>query len=104
LILDGRGKSKIKVQIEWPGLPVMQEWAPLSITAFCVLFSDLREGITQEIVRRDLDISHMAFLIHSLSLILMASLVSPHFQIRFKEYLEIPGKLDPKITKKTWAI
>jgi len=59
----------------------------------------LREGITQGIVRRDLDISHMAFLIHSLSLILMASLVSPHFQIRFKEYLELPGKLDSKTIK-----
>jgi len=43
----------------------------------------------------------MAFLIHSLSLILMASLVSPYFQIRFKEYLEIPGKLDSKIIRET---
>jgi AcrR family transcriptional regulator len=61
----------------------------------------LEEGRTRGIVRRDLDVSHMAFLIHSLSLIFMASLVSPHFQIRFKEYLGIHGKLDSKTVKAT---
>jgi hypothetical protein len=42
----------------------------------------------------------MAFLIHSLSLTFMSSLVSQHFQIRFKEYLEIPGKLGSNTIEK----
>jgi AcrR family transcriptional regulator len=56
----------------------------------------LQDGIARGIVRPDLDVRHAAFLIHSLSLVFMASLVSQHFQIRFREYLEIKGKLDPK--------
>jgi len=56
----------------------------------------LREGIAQGIVRPDLDIRYTAFLIHSLSLIFMASLASQHFQIRFREYLEIKGELNSK--------
>jgi TetR/AcrR family transcriptional regulator len=54
----------------------------------------LREGIARGIVRPDLDIRYTAFLIHSLSLIFMASLVSQHFQIRFREYLGIKGELN----------
>jgi TetR/AcrR family transcriptional regulator len=61
----------------------------------------LQEGITGGIVRSDLDVSHTAFLIHSLSLIFMASLVAPHFQIRFREYLGIQGKLDATTIEKT---
>jgi AcrR family transcriptional regulator len=60
----------------------------------------LREGIAQRIVRPDLDIRFTAFLIHSLSLIFMASLVSQHFQIRFREYLEIKGELNTKMIDK----
>jgi TetR/AcrR family transcriptional regulator len=60
----------------------------------------LLEGMAGGIVRRDLDVSHMAFLIHSLSLTFMSSLVSQHFQIRFKEYLEIPGKLGSNTIEK----
>lgn len=56
----------------------------------------LREGIAQGIVRPDLDIRFTAFLIHSLSLIFMASLVSQHFQIRFREYMEIEGELNTR--------
>ncbi len=61
----------------------------------------LREGIARGIVRPDLDVPHTAFLIHSLSLIFMASLVSPHFQIRFREYLGIQGKLNAPVIEKT---
>lgn len=56
----------------------------------------LRQGIARGIVRPDLDVRYTAFLIHSLSLIFMASLVSQHFQIPFKEYLEIEGELTRK--------
>jgi len=61
----------------------------------------LREGMTRGIVRPDLDIPHTAFLIHSLSLIFMASLVSQHFQIRFREYLGIQGRLDSTTIEET---
>jgi AcrR family transcriptional regulator len=61
----------------------------------------LREGIARGIVRPDLDVRYTAFLIHSLSLIFMASLASQHFQIRFKEYLEIRGELGSKSIEKT---
>ena len=56
----------------------------------------LNEGIHQGIVREDLDIPFTAFLINSLSIMFMASLISGHFQIRFKEYLAIAGRLNRK--------
>lgn len=58
------------------------------------------QRIARGIVRPDLDIRCAAFLIHSLSLIFMAPLTSQHFQIRFKEYLEIRGALGPKSIEK----
>jgi len=60
----------------------------------------LRQGIARGIVRSDLDVRYTAFLIHSLSLIFMASLASQHFQIRFKEYLEIRRELGSKTIEK----
>jgi AcrR family transcriptional regulator len=56
----------------------------------------LRKGIESGIVRQDLDVPYTAFMINSLSIMFMASLISGHFQIRFKEYLEIEGELTPK--------
>jgi len=56
----------------------------------------LRKGIESGIVRQDLDVPYTAFMINSLSIMFMASLISGHFQIRFKEYLEIEGDLTPK--------
>ncbi len=56
----------------------------------------LNEGIAQGIVRNDLDVPFTAFLINSLSIMFMASLISGHFQIRFKEYMEMEGKLNRK--------
>ena len=56
----------------------------------------LREGIESGIVRKDLDVPYTAFMINSLSIMFMASLISGHFQIRFKEYLEIDGELTRK--------
>ncbi len=56
----------------------------------------LREGIKRGNVREDLDVPYTAFMINSLSIVFMASLISGHFQIRFKEYLEIKGELNRK--------
>jgi TetR/AcrR family transcriptional regulator len=49
----------------------------------------LKEGVRQGIVRSDLDISMTAFMINSLYILFMASLVSRYYQIRMKEYLDI---------------
>lgn len=54
----------------------------------------LRRDVELGLVVGDLDINLTAFLINSLYIIFVASLVSDHFKIRMKEYLEIKGDLD----------
>ena len=60
----------------------------------------LKEGIGQGIVRNDLDVSMTAFMINSLYILFMASLVSRYFQIRMKEYLDIEEELTPESMEK----
>ncbi len=57
----------------------------------------LKEGMASGTVRADLEVTQAAFWINSIYIVFMASLVSRHFQIRLREYLEIKGRL----TKKT---
>ena len=47
-------------------------------------------------VRADLEVNQAAFWINSIYIVFMASLVSRHFQIRLREYLEIKGRLTKK--------
>ena len=54
----------------------------------------IRRGRASGEVRTELDPRMGAFLINSLYVIFMASLVSRHYQIRLMEYLELPGDLD----------
>lgn len=54
----------------------------------------IRTGMQQGTVRKDLDVNLTAFLINSLYIVFMTSLVSGHFKIRMKEYLEIESRLD----------
>ncbi|MFZ5587985.1 MAG: TetR/AcrR family transcriptional regulator [Thermodesulfobacteriota bacterium] len=54
----------------------------------------LRQGMKKGLVRADLDVNLAAFLINSLYIVFIVSLVSPHFQIRMSEYLDIKGPLD----------
>ena len=49
----------------------------------------IADGMRRGIVRKDVDVSLAAFLINSLYIIFVISLVSRHFQIRMKEYLGI---------------
>lgn len=56
-----------------------------------LLHRDMAAGI----VRGDLDVNLTAFSINSLYIVFMTSLVSNHFKIRMREYLEIEGDLDP---------
>jgi TetR/AcrR family transcriptional regulator len=60
----------------------------------------LKEGIRQGIVRSDLDVSMTAFMINSLYILFMASLVSRYYQIRMKEYLDIEEELTPESMEK----
>ena len=49
----------------------------------------LRKGINDGIIRPDIDINMVAFIINSLYVILMISVVSEHYRIRLMEYFEI---------------
>ena len=55
-----------------------------------VLRRDMEEGL----VRNDVDVNLAAFLINSLYIVFMTSLVSGHFKVRMREYLEIEGNLN----------
>lgn len=54
----------------------------------------IADGMSRGIVRKDVDVSLAAFLINSLYIIFVISLVSRHFQIRMKEYLGIREDLN----------
>lgn len=54
----------------------------------------IADGMRLGIVRKDVDVSLAAFLINSLYIIFVISLVSRHFQIRMKEYLGIREDLN----------
>jgi TetR/AcrR family transcriptional regulator len=60
----------------------------------------LKDGIQKGIVRNDIDVAMTAFMINSLYILFMASLVSRYYQIRMKEYLEIREGFTPKAMKK----
>ncbi len=54
----------------------------------------IADGMSRCIVREDVDVSLASFLINSLYIIFVISLVSRHFQIRMKEYLDIREDLN----------
>lgn len=54
----------------------------------------IRQGVKKGLVRADIDVNLAAFLINSIYIVFIVSLVSPHFQIRMSEYLDIKGPLD----------
>ncbi|MBI5062888.1 MAG: TetR/AcrR family transcriptional regulator [Desulfatitalea sp.] len=49
----------------------------------------IRRDIQKGLVRDDLDVNYTAFLINSLYIVFLTSLVSQHYKIRMREYLEI---------------
>ncbi|RJQ87346.1 MAG: TetR/AcrR family transcriptional regulator [Desulfobacteraceae bacterium] len=51
-------------------------------------------------VRNDVDVNWSAFFINSLYIIFMTSLVSGHFKIRMREYLEFEGEIDKESIEK----
>jgi TetR/AcrR family transcriptional regulator len=54
----------------------------------------IRRDMQRGLVRDDVDVNLAAFLINSLYIVFMTSLVSNHFKVRMREYLEIKGKLN----------
>ena len=56
----------------------------------------IKREIDRGAVRADIDTNLAAFLINSLYIMSVVSLISRHFQIRMKEYLEIGEELDEK--------
>ena len=58
----------------------------------------IRRDIEKGLIRHDVDVNFTAFWVNSLYIIFMTSLVSNHFKVRLKEYLEIDGEFtDPAI-------
>lgn len=58
----------------------------------------IRRDMEKGLVRSDVDVNFTAYLVNSLYIIFIASLVSNHFKVRLKEYLEIDGEFtDPVI-------
>ncbi|KJS31282.1 MAG: TetR family transcriptional regulator [Desulfatitalea sp. BRH_c12] len=60
----------------------------------------LRHDIQMGIVRNDVDANLAAFAINSLYIVFLTSLVSTHFKIRMREYLEIEGDIDDAVIEK----
>lgn len=89
------------LQITSPGMEVFANAITREVEGYTAdhLKSLLRDGIQKGIVRKDININLTAFLINTLYVIFMASLVSRHFEIRMKEYLEISGPIDAKEAK-----
>lgn len=51
----------------------------------------IRRDMQRGLVRNDVDVNFAAFLVNSLYIIFVTSLVANHFKIRMREYLEIEG-------------
>ncbi len=60
----------------------------------------IRRDMQRGLVRDDVDVNLAAFLINSLYIVFMTSLVSNHFKIRMREYLEIEGELNSEAIEK----
>jgi TetR/AcrR family transcriptional regulator len=60
----------------------------------------IRAGVKQGLVRKNVDVKLSAFIINSLYIMFLSSLVSRYYRIRIKEYLEIKGEPDEKTIAK----
>jgi TetR/AcrR family transcriptional regulator len=57
----------------------------------------IRRDMQRGLVRKEVDVNWAAFFINSLYIVFMTSLVSGHFSIRMREYLEIKGEIDDEV-------
>lgn len=83
------------LNISSPGMENFADKLTREVESFTAghLKQAIRRGQADGTVRPDLDVSLSAFTINTLYIMLLASLVSRHFQIRLREYLEIKGKI-----------
>ncbi len=81
------------------GLEPLAEQLSLEVEKYTAdhLKAVLKRDLARGLVRSDLRINQAAFWINSLYIVFLSSLVSRHFQIRMKEYLEIEGRLTKKV-------
>jgi len=89
------------LQITSPGMEVFANALTREVEGYTAdhLKSLIREGIRSGIVRSDIDINLTAFLINTLYIVFLASLVSRYYEIRMQEYLEIPGPVNKRAAK-----
>ncbi len=89
------------LQITSPGMEVFADALSREVEGYTAnhLKTLIREGIKSGIVRADININLTAFLINTLYIVFLASLVSRHYEIRMQEYLEILGPLNKRAAK-----
>lgn len=88
--------SLIYLHLSMPGMARFADIISLEIEQYTArhIKGLLRKSVDRDLVRPDIDIGITAFFINSLYIIFMVSLVSRHFHVRLKEYLDIEGDLD----------
>ncbi|MGZ9190015.1 MAG: TetR/AcrR family transcriptional regulator [Nitrospira sp.] len=89
------------LQITSPGMEVFANALTQEVEGYTAdhLKSLIRKGIQSGIVRSDINVNLTAFLINTLYIVFLASLVSRHFEIRMQEYLEIRGPVNKRAAK-----
>ena len=89
------------LQITSPGMEVFANALTREVEGYTAehLKSVIRRGIQSGIVRSDINVNLTAFLINTLYIVFLASLVSRHFAIRMQEYLEIRGPVNKRAAK-----
>jgi TetR/AcrR family transcriptional regulator len=89
------------LQITSPGMEVFANELSREVEGYTAdhLKSLIRKGIKSGIVRVDINVNLTAFLINTIYIIFLASLVSRHFEIRMQEYLEILGPVTKRAAK-----
>jgi len=95
------------VNISSAGMDTFAEQLSLEVEKFTADYLKrlISAGVRQGLVRKDVDVKLSAFIINSLYIMFLSSLVSRHYRIRIREYLEINsapnGKAIAKHIEKT---
>jgi len=87
----------IYLNIASPGMARFANELSLDVERYTAenLKGTIRRDQKKGLVRKDLDVEVAALLVNSMYIILLASLVSQHHRIRFKEYLDLDEIPDP---------
>ena len=90
------------VNISSAGMETFAEELSLEVEKFTAdyLKGLIRTGVKQGLVRKNVDVKLSAFIINSLYIMFLSSLVSRHYRIRIKEYLEIKSEPGEKTIAK----